>query len=594
MTVDDAGTIQLTKNTTAAGDSLGILEFHDEDGTATDDAGKFQIKGVRGGDKDAPDLQFIGSDSVGTLTKRLDVTGGGDITFYDAAGNSSFVYDVDSGTTINNNQDARDFTVKSDNNANMLYVDGTNDKVGVGDSSPSSKFTVGAGGTANPAADMQVHIGSSTGAFAQKWTSGVFNSDGNWIGLGLGFSNNYMKTGIFAEAKDANARANLHFALDSDTGSGNVSLADAKMTITYDGNVGIGGTPQEMLDLFANNNGAAEGNTLRFTDTDTATQSGQNSGTIEFYTSDTDNAGVHATIFTEATGTGGSGAIVAKSGAAGSLVENIRMRGDYTVINDGNANTDFQVKSVNQDYMLFVDAASDAVGIGTNVPDNQGKFYVVGSGSGSLTNSITNYREAAVTGQDLWNSDLTLDNDNAARYGYSNYGVMGLATNDGDAVGVFGMGKSTNYGGVGGMFSADNTGTTADKEAIGVWVKSVSSSGGRKYAVKLGDDVGIHHSDTDTTATTQTAIYTFDAAGNTGAKFLVCVTDSTDTERYITELLVTHDGTTAVATEYGQVATDTALATFDVDISGGNVRLLATPASSNSMTFKVMSTQLLA
>jgi hypothetical protein len=57
---------------------------------------------------------------------------------------------------------------------------------------------------------------------------------------------------------------------------------------------------------------------------------------------------------------------------------------------------------------------------------------------------------------------------------------------------------------------------------------------------------------------------------------------------------VTHDGSTAVSTEYGQVATDTALATFDVDISGGNVRLLATPASTNSMTFKVMSTQLLA
>jgi hypothetical protein len=112
--------------------------------------------------------------------------------------------------------------------------------------------------------------------------------------------------------------------------------------------------------------------------------------------------------------------------------------------------------------------------------------------------------------------------------------------------------------------------------------------------VTIKSSAAFNTDDTDTSATTQTAVYSFSATNFTGAKLIVCVTDSTATERYITELLVTHDGTTAVATEYGQVATDTALATFDVDISGGNVRLLATPASSNSMTFKVMSTQLLA
>ncbi len=112
--------------------------------------------------------------------------------------------------------------------------------------------------------------------------------------------------------------------------------------------------------------------------------------------------------------------------------------------------------------------------------------------------------------------------------------------------------------------------------------------------ISINGHGGFDTDSTATSATTQTAVYSFSATTFVGAKLLVCVTDSTATERYITEILVTHDGTTAVSTEYGQVATDTALATFDVDISGGNVRLLATPASSNSMTFKVMSTQLLA
>lgn len=112
--------------------------------------------------------------------------------------------------------------------------------------------------------------------------------------------------------------------------------------------------------------------------------------------------------------------------------------------------------------------------------------------------------------------------------------------------------------------------------------------------ISIHNDSAFDTDSTATSATTQTTIHSFSATTYTGAKLLVCVTDSTATERYITEILVTHDGTTAVATEYGQVATNTALATFDVDISGGNVRLLATPASLNSMTFKVMSTQLLA
>ena len=61
----------------------------------------------------------------------------------------------------------------------------------------------------------------------------------------------------------------------------------------------------------------------------------------------------------------------------------------------------------------------------------------------------------------------------------------------------------------------------------------------------------------------------------------------------ITYLLVgslLHDGTDTYMTEYGSMFTGTAAeATFTSDISGGGlVRLLATPASTDSMTFKVI------
>jgi len=90
-----------------------------------------------------------------------------------------------------------------------------------------------------------------------------------------------------------------------------------------------------------------------------------------------------------------------------------------------------------------------------------------------------------------------------------------------------------------------------------------------------------------TTSVTETAIATYTASASLGVEITVIATDTVATERTITKLLVTHDGTTAVATQYGEVNTNTAIASYDVDISGGNVRILATAASTNSTNFTV-------
>jgi hypothetical protein len=88
-----------------------------------------------------------------------------------------------------------------------------------------------------------------------------------------------------------------------------------------------------------------------------------------------------------------------------------------------------------------------------------------------------------------------------------------------------------------------------------------------------------------TTSTTETAVASYAASTSLGIEITVIATDTVATERTITKLLVTHDGTTAVATQYGEVNTATAVASYDVDISGSNVRLLATAASANSTNF---------
>lgn len=73
-------------------------------------------------------------------------------------------------------------------------------------------------------------------------------------------------------------------------------------------------------------------------------------------------------------------------------------------------------------------------------------------------------------------------------------------------------------------------------------------------------------------------------------KYTVQVTSSTSYQAV--ELLLVHDGTTVQMVEYGNLYTGSSLATFDADISSGNVRLLCTPVNASS-TFRLMRSALL-
>jgi hypothetical protein len=116
--------------------------------------------------------------------------------------------------------------------------------------------------------------------------------------------------------------------------------------------------------------------------------------------------------------------------------------------------------------------------------------------------------------------------------------------------------------------------TTDPSEDETNWVSQGGGGGG-----------GLTSQTATTTSTTQTAIATYAVADYTAMELTIVADD--DTDRTITKLLVVHNGTTASATQYGEVNTNTALATYDVDVSGGNVRLLATAASATSTEFTV-------
>ena len=90
---------------------------------------------------------------------------------------------------------------------------------------------------------------------------------------------------------------------------------------------------------------------------------------------------------------------------------------------------------------------------------------------------------------------------------------------------------------------------------------------------------------TTTTATTQISILSLDLSVYRSAEYQIQVTEGS--KYHTTKILAIHNGTAASHNEFGTLSIGTVPATFDVDISGSNMRLLATPASSNSTVFKV-------
>jgi len=87
------------------------------------------------------------------------------------------------------------------------------------------------------------------------------------------------------------------------------------------------------------------------------------------------------------------------------------------------------------------------------------------------------------------------------------------------------------------------------------------------------------------TSTSQTSIHSLAVATYRSVEYTVQITEGT--KYHVTKILAIHDGTNATFNEYGTLTTHSSLATFTVDVNSGNMRLLATPASSNSTVFKV-------
>lgn len=162
-----------------------------------------------------------------------------------------------------------------------------------------------------------------------------------------------------------------------------------------------------------------------------------------------------------------------------------------------------------------------------------------------------------------------------------------ILSEDADFIGNYtGTSRSFIWYGVGSTYALEVNGTTSNVrtqgtfESRGNYIKNATGEGSFEQVIT-----------TSTTATTANQVLVMlDSTIYRTVKFLIQVKENTNYEA--TEILAIHNGTTATHTEYGNIVIGTSPATFNVDISGGLIRLLTTPTSASSTEFKILATSI--
>lgn len=137
-------------------------------------------------------------------------------------------------------------------------------------------------------------------------------------------------------------------------------------------------------------------------------------------------------------------------------------------------------------------------------------------------------------------------------------------------------------------------------------VITISTSSGTDYTVDLGigssdsptfagsvslTNSRIQSDSVTTSATTaDQVLVSLSGATYRSAEFNIQAVDSAGNKLHTTKVIAIHNGVSANSTEFGSVNIGGVCATFTVDYSSGNMRLLCTPTSANSTVFKITST----
>ena len=127
---------------------------------------------------------------------------------------------------------------------NTLFVDSTNNRVGVGTTSPSNSLHV-----------YKAAAEATSGLLIEKASGGLGTAASLLFSTNaVGENPGVAKAGIFFERTATNGRGDIQFCVDNVDNATGIGVSNSKMTVRGDGNVGIGTTnPDGRLHVLATN-----------------------------------------------------------------------------------------------------------------------------------------------------------------------------------------------------------------------------------------------------------------------------------------------------------------------------------------------------
>ena len=169
-------------------------------------------------------LGLVAGSEIDLTATAIDINGTGDVSGTLTVGG---VLTVNNGAVFNEASADVDFRVESNGNANMIFVDGGNDRVGIGTNAPQTSFDVMDGDITLTKSNTNIVDGTDLGSY--KWYADDNSSGEN---LELAAQIQYVGTDTW---DSSTSEANLNFMLKATADA----LPTTKMTVTYDGKVGV-------------------------------------------------------------------------------------------------------------------------------------------------------------------------------------------------------------------------------------------------------------------------------------------------------------------------------------------------------------------
>lgn len=156
-----------------------------------------------------------------------------------------------------------------------------------------------------------------------------------------------------------------------------------------------------------------------------------------------------------------------------------------------------------------------------------------------------------------------------------------VAAGNTNITGFINVSTTANVGGA--LSVGGNTAITGNLAVTGLTTLTgnVTMSANATAKALILDSAAIFSNSTVVNSGTQTIVDSFPKADADFAKVILTVKPSSGTQRHAAEILIAHDGTNVLLTEYAKLF-NTSLGSFDASINNANVEIYFTSAAANS------------